>query len=147
MKVILQENVQNLGKMGEVVNVADGYARNYLIPRKLGVEANVKNVRALEHEKKRIEEKARKVRNEAQGLAERLGAVTLTLSAKAGEEERLFGSITSMDIAEALKKEGFEVEKKRIQLDEPIRRLGSYAVGIKIHPDVTTKVQINVVAE
>jgi large subunit ribosomal protein L9 len=147
MKLILQENVQNLGKMGDVVNVADGYARNYLIPRKLGVEANTGSVRALEHEKRKVEEKARKIRNEAQGLADKLAALTLTLSAKAGDEERLFGSITSMDIAEALKKQGFEIEKKRILLDEPIKRLGSYAVGIKIHHDVTTKVQVSVIAE
>ena len=147
MKVILQEDVKSLGKMGDVVNVADGYARNYLIPKKLGVEANIKNVKALEHEKKKIDEKARKVMGEARGLAERLSSLTLTLSAKAGEEERLFGSITSMDIAEALKKEGFEVEKKKILLDEPIKRLGPHTVGIKIHPEVTTKVQINVIAE
>jgi large subunit ribosomal protein L9 len=147
MKVILQEEVKSLGKMGDVVNVADGYARNYLIPRKLGVEANVKNVKALEHEKRKIEEKAKKVRSEAQGLAEKLAALTLTLSAKAGEEERLFGSITTMDIAEALKKEGFDIEKKKILLDEPIKRLGSHSVGIKVHSEVTTKVQINVIAE
>jgi large subunit ribosomal protein L9 len=147
MKVILQEEVKSLGKMGDVVNVADGYARNYLIPRKLGVEANVKNVKALEHEKRKIEEKAKKVRSEAQGLAEKLAALTLTLSAKAGEEERLFGSITTMDIAEALKKEGFDIEKKKILLDEPIKRLGSHSVGIKDHSEVTTKVQINVIAE
>lgn len=147
MKVILQEEVKNLGKMGDVVNVADGYARNYLIPRKLGVEANVRNVRSLEHEKRKIEEKAKKVRGEAQGLADKLAALTLTLSAKAGEEERLFGSITSMDIAEALKKEGFDIEKKKILLDEPIKRLGSHSVGIKVHSEVTTKVQINVIAE
>lgn len=147
MKVILQEEVKSLGKMGDVVNVADGYARNYLIPRKLGVEANIKNIKALEHEKRKIEEKARKVRNEAQGLAERLSGLTLTLSAKAGGEERLFGSITSMDIAEALKKEGFDIERKKILLDEPIKRLGSHTVGIKVHSEVTTKVQINVVAE
>ena len=147
MKVILQEEVKSLGKMGDVVNVADGYARNYLIPRKLGVEANSKNIKALEHEKRKIEEKVRKVRNEAQGLAERLSGLTLTLSAKAGGEERLFGSITSMDIAEALKKEGFDIERKKILLDEPIKRLGSHTVGIKVHSEVTTKVQINVVAE
>lgn len=147
MKVILQEDVKNLGKMGDVVNVADGYARNYLIPGKFGVEANIKNIKALEHEKRKIEEKARKVRSEAQGLAERLSSLTLTVSAKAGEEERLFGSITSMDIAEALKKEGFDIERKKILLDEPIKRLGSYIVGIKIHSDVTSKVQISVIAE
>jgi large subunit ribosomal protein L9 len=147
MKVILQENVKSLGKMGDVVNVADGYARNYLIPKKLGVEANTKNIKALDHEKRKIEEKAKKVRNEAQGLAERLSKVTLTLGAKAGEEERLFGSITSMDIAEALKKEGFDIDRKKILLEEPIKRLGSHTVSIKIHSDVTTQVHINVIAE
>jgi large subunit ribosomal protein L9 len=147
MKVILQEEVKNLGKMGDVVNVADGYARNFLIPKKLGVEANVKNIRALDHEKRKIEEKAKRIRHDAQGLAERLGSLTLTLSAKAGEEERLFGSITTMDIAEALKKEGFDIDRKRILLDEPIKRLGAYTVGIKIHPEVTTQVQVSIIAE
>jgi len=147
MKLILQEDVKNLGKMGDVVNVAEGYARNFLIPKKLGVEANVNSIKALEHEKRKIEDKAKKIRNDAQGLAERLSSTTLTLSAKAGEEEKLFGSITSMDIAEALKKEGFDIERKKILLDEPIKRLGAYSVGIKIHHDVTAQVHINVIAE
>ncbi len=147
MKLILQEDVKNLGKMGDVVNVAEGYARNFLIPKKLGVEANVKSIKALEHEKRKVEDKAKKIRNDAQGLAERLSSSALTLSAKAGEEEKLFGSITSMDIAEALKKEGFDIEKKKILLDEPIKRLGTYSVGIKIHHDVTAQVQVKVVAE
>ncbi|MCL5022640.1 MAG: 50S ribosomal protein L9 [Nitrospirae bacterium] len=147
MKVILQEDVKNLGRMGEVVNVADGFARNYLIPRKLGVEANVNNIKALDHEKRKIEEKAKKMRNDAQGQAERLSATTLTLSAKAGEEEKLFGSITSMDIAEALKKEGFEIDKKKILLEEPIKRIGSYSVGVKIHHEIIAQVQVKVVAE
>jgi large subunit ribosomal protein L9 len=145
MKLILQEDVKNLGKMGDVVNVAEGYARNFLIPRKLGVEANVKSIRALDHEKRKIEEKAKKIRQDAQGLGERLSGTALTLSAKAGEEEKLFGSITTMDIAEALKKEGFDIEKKRILLDEPIKRLGTYSVGIKVHHDVTAQVQVKVI--
>jgi large subunit ribosomal protein L9 len=131
--------------MGDVVNVAEGYARNFLIPRKLGVEANVKSIRALDHEKRKIEEKAKKIRQDAQGLGERLSGTALTLSAKAGEEEKLFGSITTMDIAEALKKEGFDIEKKRILLDEPIKRLGTYSVGIKVHHDVTAQVQVKVI--
>lgn len=147
MKLILQEDVKNLGKMGDVVNVAEGYARNFLIPKKLGVEANVKSIKALEHEKRKVEDKAKKIRNDAQGLAERLSGTALTLSAKAGEEEKLFGSITSMDIAEALKKEGFDIERKKILLDEPIKRLGTYSVGVKIHHDVTAQVQVNVIAE
>ncbi|GAB4409511.1 MAG: 50S ribosomal protein L9 [Thermodesulfovibrionales bacterium] len=147
MKVILKEDVKNLGKMGSVVNVADGYARNFLIPRNLAVEANVKSVKTLEHEKRMIEEKAKKVKNSAQALAESLSKIVLTLSAKAGEEERLFGSITTMDIAEALKKEGIDIDKKKIILDEPIKRLGFYTVGIKIHPEITVSLNIKVVAE
>jgi len=147
MKLILQEDVKNLGKMGEVVNVSDGYARNYLIPKKFGIEANIKNMRAMEHEKRKIEEKAKKIRTDAQSLAERLSATSLTLSAKVGEEEKLFGSITSMDIVEALKSQGFDIEKKKVLLDEPIRRLGTYAVVVKIQGDITAQVQVKVVAE
>lgn len=147
MKVILREDVKNLGAMGNVVNVSDGYARNFLIPKNLAVEANVKNIKALEHEKKKIEERARKAKNSALGLAEKLSSMTVILSAKAGEEERLFGSITTMDIAEALKKEGIDIDRKKIMLDEPIKRLGSYTVGIKSHSDITAQVNIKVVAE
>ncbi len=147
MKVILQDDVKNLGKMGEIVNVSDGYARNYLIPKKLADVANVKNVRALEHEKKKLEEKAKRIRNDARGLAERLASVAITLQAKVGEEEKLFGSVTAMDIAEALKKEGIEIDKKKILLEEPIKRLGSYSVGVKIHQDVTANVNVKVVSE
>lgn len=147
MKVILQEDVKNLGRIGDVVNVADGYARNYLIPKRLAVEANTKNIKSLEHEKRKMEEKSKKIRNEAQRFSEKLSTMTLTLHAKAGEEERLFGSITTMDIAEALKREGVEVERKKILLDEPIKRLGSYTVGIKVHPEVITHLNIKVVAQ
>lgn len=147
MKVILKEDVKNLGAIGSVVNVADGYARNYLIPKSLAVEANVKSIKALEHDKRKIEERARKIRNEAKGLSERLASTTITLSAKAGEEEKLFGSITTMDIAEALKKEGFDIDRKRIMLDEPIKRLGSYTVDVKLHPDVVSPLNVHVVAE
>jgi len=130
MKVILHEEVKNLGKIGEVVDVAEGYARNFLIPKKLAVEANIKNVRALAHEQKKIEEKVKKIKSAAELLSEKVSSLTITLSAKAGEEEKLFGSITTMDIAEALKREGIEVERKRILLDEPIKRLGSYSIQI-----------------
>ncbi len=147
MKVILQEEVKSLGKMGEVVSVSDGYARNYLIPKKLAVEANVRNVKALEHEKRKLEDKAKKIRTDAQGLSERLSSLTLTLRAKAGEEEKLFGSITNKDIAEALGAEGLDIDRKKILLDEPIKRLGSYTVGIRIHPEVTAQVNINVIQE
>lgn len=147
MKVILKEDLKSLGKMGSVVNVSDGYARNFLIPKKIAVEANTKNVKALEHEKKLIKERAGKLNREAQGISEKLSSVKLTLSAKAGEEERIFGSITTMDIAEALKKEGIEIDRKRIVLDEPIKRLGNYTVAVKISPDITGQLSVQIIAE
>jgi len=147
MKVILKEDVKNLGVTGSVVNVADGYARNYLIPRNLAVEANVKNIKALEHEKRKIGEKARKKANAASELAERLAVTTFVIPARAGEEEKLFGSITSMDIAEALKTKGFDIDKKTIILDEPIKRLGSFTINIKLQSDITAHMNVTIVPE
>lgn len=147
MKVILKEDVANLGRMGDIVNVKPGFARNFLMPQSLASEADIKNVKAFEHQKKAIEAKAKKLRDAAQTLAGRLSSITLTIRAKAGEEEKLFGSVTSMDIAEALKAEGIEVDKKKILLEEPIKRLGSYEVGLKTAHDVTAKVKVEVVAE
>lgn len=147
MKVVLTEDVKNVGAMGSVVNVSDGYARNFLIPKKFAVEANLKNVKALEHEKKKIEEKIKKVKGSAQALAERLSALTISLRAKTGEEGKLFGSVTTMDIAEALKKEGLDIDRKKIVLDEQIKKLGSYRAGVKVHSDITASLNINVIAE
>jgi len=147
MQVILREDVKSLGQMGVVVNVKEGYARNFLIPKGLAVEANVKNVKELEHEKRKIQERAKKLRTGAEGLAARISETTLTIKAKAGEEEKLFGSVTAMDIAEALKTAGLDVDKKKIVLDEPIRRLGNYTVSVKIHSDVSAQLNIQVVPE
>jgi large subunit ribosomal protein L9 len=147
MKVILKEDVKNLGTIGSIVNVANGYARNYLIPLNLAVEARMKNVKALEHEKRMVEEKARKIKGANSDLAGKLSATAIVIPAKAGEEEKLFGSITSMDIAEALKAKGFEIDKKKIILDEPIKRLGSFTVNIKLHTDITAHVNVTVVPE
>jgi large subunit ribosomal protein L9 len=147
MKIILKEDIKKLGKMGQIVDVADGYARNYLVPKGLAVEASTKNIRSLEHEKKIIQEKARKHKDSAQDLASRISALTLTIKAKSGEEEKLFGSVTTMDIAEALLTQGVEIEKKKIVLEEPIKRLGSYSVQIKLHPDVSVPLTIEVIQE
>jgi large subunit ribosomal protein L9 len=147
MKIILKEDIKKLGKMGQIVDVADGYARNYLVPKGFAVEASTKNVRSLEHEKKIIQEKARKHKDSAQDLASRISAMTLTIKAKAGEEEKLFGSVTTMDIAEALLTQGVEIEKKKIVLEEPIKRLGSYSVQIKLHPDVSVPLTVQVIQE
>jgi large subunit ribosomal protein L9 len=144
MKVILKEDVNNLGEMGKVVEVKDGYGRNYLIPRNLAVEANPKNISHFEHQKKIIEVKVKKVRKSAEDIAEQLSRITVTLEARAGEEEKLFGSITTKDIAEAISQQGVEVDKRKILLDEPIKRLGSYEVPIKIHQDVLANVKVEV---
>jgi large subunit ribosomal protein L9 len=147
MKVILKSDVKDLGNIGEVVNVKDGFARNFLVPKGLAVEASTKNVKVFEHEKKKIQEMARKVKAGAAGLAEKISAAKITIKAKAGEEDRLFGSVTSMDIADALKAEGIEIDKKKIQLDEPIKRIGEYSVAIKLHSDVSAQLNVQVVPE
>lgn len=147
MKVILKSDVKDLGRIGDVVNVKDGFARNFLVPQGLAAEASTKNVKAFEHEKKKIQEMARKVKAGAAGLAEQIAAAKITIKAKAGEEDKLFGSVTSMDIAEALKVAGIDVDKKKIQLDEPIKRLGEYTVAIKLHSEVSAQLNVQVVPE
>jgi len=147
MKVFLKEDVKSLGKIGDVVNVSDGYARNFLLPQKLAVEANTKNIKEFEHNKRTIQEKAAKVRDTNKALSDRISALTLTIRAKAGEEDRLFGSVTSMDIAEALKAEGFDIDKKKIVLEEPIKRLGNFSAEVKVHHEISAAVKISVVPE
>jgi large subunit ribosomal protein L9 len=147
MKVILKEDVKNIGSMGQILDVADGFARNYLVPRGLAMEANVKNVKSLEHAKRVVQEKAKKIKSQAQDLSTRLANAAVVIKAKSGEEGKLFGSVTTMDIAEQLKNEGFDIDKKKISLDEPIKRLGTYTVNIKLHPEVSTPVQVEVVEE
>jgi large subunit ribosomal protein L9 len=147
MKVILKEDVKNIGSMGQILDVADGFARNYLVPRGLAMEANVKNVKSLEQAKRVVQEKVKKVRSQAQDLSTRIANTTVVIKAKSGEEGKLFGSVTTMDIAEQLKNEGFDIDKKKISLDEPIKRLGTYTVNIKLHPEVSTPVQVEVIEE
>lgn len=147
MKVILKDDIKKVGKMGDIVNVADGYARNYLIPRGLAVEANTKNIKSMEHEKRIIHDKARRIKNSSQNLASRISAMTLVIKAKAGDEDKLFGSVTNMDVVEALKNEGVEIDKKKVLLEEPIKRLGSYSVNVKLHPEVIIQLNIQVVQE
>jgi len=147
MKVFLREDVRNLGKIGEIVNVSDGYARNFLFPKKMAVEANTKNIKEFEHQKRVIQEKVTKIREASRSVAEKLSALTLTIKAKAGEEDKLFGSVTNMDISEALKAEGFDIDKKKITMEEPIRRLGLHPVEVKVHPEMSATVKVNVVPE
>jgi len=147
MKIILREDVEKLGKAGDVVKVADGFGRNYLIPRQLAVPANVRNLKALEHDRRVIEARAKKSRKSAESLAEKLSAISITLPAKAGEEGKLFGAITSRDIAEALEKAGVPVDRKNVLLLDPIKQLGDYKVKIKTGTDLHPEISVSVVAE
>jgi len=147
MKVILREDVEKLGKAGEVVKVADGYGRNYLIPRNLAAVANVRNMKALDHNRRVIETRARKARKSAEETAAVLSAKSVSIAARAGEEGKLFGAITSRDIAEALAKEGVTVDRKAIQLADPIKQLGDYRVKVRVAADVVPEISVSVVSE
>lgn len=147
MEVILREDVANLGKMGEVVRVRDGYARNYLLPRKLVLVANKKNLKSFEHQKRVVADQRGQVLKQAETLAEKLAALSLVFPVRAGEEGKLFGSVTSIDIEKALKSKGFEVERRKIHLAEPIKALGDYEVAVRLTADVSANVKISVVAE
>lgn len=146
MKVILSEDVKNLGLMGEVVNVSDGYARNFLFPKKFAVEANTKNLKEFEHNKKIIKERAAKIKESFKSVADKLSSLSLTIKAKTGEDDKLFGSVTNMNVAEALALAGYDIDKKKIIM-EPIKKLGEYSVAIKLHTDLSAEVKINVVQE
>jgi large subunit ribosomal protein L9 len=144
MQVILKEDVEKLGQMGQVVEVKRGYARNYLIPRNLGMEATARNLSQLEHNKRVVTDKIKKVQKESQSLAQKLEQATVTLLHAAGEEDKLFGSVTSMEIAGALSEQGIEVDKRKIVLDEPIKRLGEYKAAVKLPGGVTANVTVKV---
>ena len=147
MDVILREDVEKLGAAGDVVTVKDGYARNYLLPRGLAYAATDGNKRRLEAERKSRSRRADAEVAEAGAIAARLEAVSLSFSMKAGEGDKLFGSVTTHDIAERLKAEGFEVDKKAIDLPEPIKALGVYKVPVRLHPDVKPEIRVWVVKE
>lgn len=142
MKVILKENVETLGHIGDIVKVAPGYARNYLIPKGLAIEATTKNAKALEHAKRQMEYKKNKVKEQALQLAAKVEALTVVLVHQAGEGDRLFGSITNMELAEFLKNQGLEIDRKRIVLPEPIKHLGEHTVTVKIHPEVNAALKV-----
>jgi len=147
MKVILKQNVPSLGKTGDLVKVNDGYARNLLIPKGLAIEANEKNIKTFEHEKKNILQKAQKEKAGAQELAARLAQVTLTLPRKVGDQHKIFGSVTSKDIELALQEKGFKIDKKMIVHDEQIKSLGEFKVKIKIHSGIEAEIKLNVIGQ
>lgn len=147
MKIILSQDIDALGKTGEVVSVKGGYARNYLIPRGMAVVATDRNMRVLEQEIQTRQRQLDKDRRVAEVLAEELSKVSLTAAVAVGEEDRIFGSVTSQDVAELLKEKGHDIDKKKILLTEPIKALGIYTVDIKLHPEVTANVRVWVVKE
>jgi large subunit ribosomal protein L9 len=147
MEVILREDVDKLGSRGQVVRVAAGYARNFLLPKKLAVTATESNKKIVEQERQGHLRKEAKLQSEAQDLAKLVTGVTVTISQKAGENEQLFGSVTSKDVADALAAKGFTIDRRKIQLDEPIKQLGEFKVPVKLHKEVTAEVTVVVVKE
>ena len=147
MKVILREDVKTLGTAGAIIDVKDGYARNFLIPRNIAVPASVNNVKAFEHEKKVQESKKNKRKKEAETLKEKLERISCSIARKVGEQDKLFGSVTTQDIEKALKGEGFEIDKKDIMLEEPIKALGVYHVPVRVFEDVIASTKVWVVKE
>lgn len=146
IQVILQQDVPTLGKTGELVKVRPGYARNYLLPNSLAAPATSTNVNRLAHEKKAAEARNAKAKAEAQEVAKKIGAVSLTLVRKAGEEGKLYGAVTSKEIETALREQGVEVDRRKIQLAEPIKQLGDYELAIKLGYDVTATIKVAVTA-
>jgi len=147
MKVILQENVANLGKVGEIVKVKDGYGRNYLVPNQLAVIADERNVARMDHQRRTADARAQKLVGEAKALAEKLSQTAVTIRRQAGEENKIFGSVTNRDIAEALAAEGFAIDKKQIVVDESIiKNLGVFNVAVKLAPEVSADVKVYVIA-
>lgn len=147
MKVILKEDIAKLGTMGETVQVAPGYGRNYLIPQGKAVLATSKNFKELEHQRQLILRKAELIRKDAESFAEKFRGLTLTLARKVVEEDKIYGSVSVSDISQALEEAGVEIERKLIKLDEPIKSLGEFQVPVKVHADVTAELTVQVVKE
>ena len=147
MEVILREHVDHLGRRGDLVKVADGYARNYLLPRKLALLATEGNKKQIERERVKFDMKELEDQKIAQAVAERMAGVEIEIARKVGETEALYGSVTSGDITDALATKGFELDRRKLQLPEPIKKLGEYTVPVKLHRDVTTNLKVRVVAE
>jgi large subunit ribosomal protein L9 len=147
MKVILRQDYEALGHIGDVVEVKDGYARNYLLPRNIAYQATAGSLRTLEEEKHQYERRQEKEKKSADTLGGMLSGTSVTLKMKVGEEDKLFGSVTSQMIAEQLEAQGITIDKRSIELDEPIKALGMYEVPVKLHPKVTSTLKVWVVAE
>jgi large subunit ribosomal protein L9 len=147
MEVILREHVDNLGKRGEIVKVANGYARNYLLPRKLALPATDGNRKHVERERKIVEAREANEKSQAEAIAARLAAVEITIARRVGETDQLYGSVTSSDIVDFLKEKGFEVDRRKLILPEPIKLIGDHNVPLKLHREVTVPLKVHVVKE
>jgi large subunit ribosomal protein L9 len=147
MEVILREDIENLGVRGAVVKVASGYARNFLLPKKLAVAATEANKKIVEQERQSYLRKEAKLQSEAQDLAKLMTGVTVTIAQKAGENDQLFGSVTSKDVADGLAAQNYTIDKRKVQLDEPIKTLGEFKVPVRLHKDVTAEITVVVTKE
>jgi large subunit ribosomal protein L9 len=147
MEVILRDHVEHVGHRGEIVKVADGYARNYLLPRKLALEATDANRKRVERERKIVEARESEERAAAEGIATRLMALELSIARKVGENDQLYGSVTNSDIADLLKAKGFDIDRRKILLPDPLKALGESSVPVKLHRDVTAQVRVTIVKE
>jgi large subunit ribosomal protein L9 len=147
MQVILKQHIENIGQAGDLINVAPGFARNYLLPKNLAILANAKDIKQLEHQKRLKQAIKEKHLRDCEKMARTLEGLSLTIIRKAGENDRLFGSVTTIDIAEALTNEGVTIERKRMHLEEPIKALGIYTIPIRLHQEVTANLKVWVVKE
>jgi large subunit ribosomal protein L9 len=147
MEVILREDIEKLGHRGEVVKVAPGFARNFLLPKKLAVQATASNKKIVEQERDAYLRREAKAKGEAEDLGRMLSGVVVTITQRAGEEGHLFGSVTSKDIADGLERQNYTIDRRKIQLEDPIKNTGEYKVPIRLHRDVTAEISVNVVAE
>jgi large subunit ribosomal protein L9 len=147
MKVILKTEIASLGMEGDTVNVAKGYARNYLIPKGLALEANNQNIKFMETQKKKIDARRLKAKETAEKIKEEIKDIVITIAQKVGEEEKLYGSVTTMDIAEQMKNLGVTIDRRKISLDKPIKSLGEFDIAIKLHPEVTGSIKVVVSPE
>ena len=147
MEVILREHVDHLGKRGEIVKVSDGYARNYLLPRKLALLATDGNKKHVERERKIMETRESEEKGQAEGIATRLSAIDIAIARRVGDTEQLYGSVTASDIADFLKAKGFEIDRRKLILPEPIKAVGEYNVPLKLHREVTVPLKVRVVKE
>ena len=147
MEIILREDIEKLGTRGQVVRVAAGYARNFLLPKRLAVAATEGNKKIVEQERQAHLRRETKLQGEAEDLSKILSGVNITIAQKAGENDQLFGSVTSKDIVEALEKQNFTIDRRKIQLDEPIKQVGTFTVPVRLHRDVTAQITVQVVKE